>query len=235
MGPDGAVYVAWERGWQSPIPPEIRVAKSTDFGATWGPPILVSQICSQAFTPPFGYNRGVTNDYPRIAVAENGPWRGRVYVTYQDGRIAAGGVPPNGFITNQNTDVYIRYSDDEGATWSVATLVAGGLDPQFFPVVSIEDGGNVDVVYYDQQAGTPLVDTYWAQSTDGGATFKAPVKISTATSNWETAASDIVPNFGDYITAVSGGNKVFATWADSRNGAPDAFFAPIDGAGKSSH
>jgi hypothetical protein len=66
-------------------------------------------------------------------------------------------------------------------------------------------------------------------------TFKGPVKISTATSNWETTASDIVPNFGDYITAVSGGNKVFATWADSRNGAPDAFFAPIDGAGKSSH
>jgi hypothetical protein len=39
----------------------------------------------------------------------------------------------------------------------------------------------------------------------------------------------------DYITAVSGGNKVFATWADGRNGVPDTFFAPIDGAGKSSH
>lgn len=235
VGPDGTVYVAWERGLLSPIPPEIRVAKSTDFGATWGPPILVSQICSQAFTPPLGYNRDVTSDFPRIAVAENGPWRGRVYVTYQDGRIAAGGVPPNGFITNRNTDVYIRYSDDEGATWSAATLVAGGPDPQFFPVVSIEDGGNVDVLYYDQQAGTPLVDTYWAQSTDGGVTFKAPVKISTATSNWATTTSDLAPNFGDYITAVSGGNKVFATWADGRNGVPDAFFAPIDGAGKSSH
>jgi hypothetical protein len=235
VGPDGTVYVAWERGVLSDISPEIRVAKSTNFGATWGPPILVSQICSQALTPPLGYNRVPTNDFPRIAVAENGPWRGRVYVAYQDARIAAGGVPPNGFITNQDTDVYIRYSDDEGATWSAATLVAGGPDPQFFPVVSIEEGGNVDVVYYDQQAGTPLVDTYWAQSTDGGATFTAPVRISTASSNWETTASDLVPNFGDYITAVSGGNKVFATWADGRNGAPDAFFAPINGAGKSSH
>jgi hypothetical protein len=88
VGPDGTVYVAWERGLLSSIPPEIRVAKSTDFGATWGPPILVSQICSQAFTPPLGYNRDVTSDFSRIAVAENGPWRGRVYVTYQDARIA---------------------------------------------------------------------------------------------------------------------------------------------------
>jgi len=78
-----------------------------------------------------------------------------------------------------------------------------------------------------------LVDTYWAQSTDGGATLNPLVKVSTATSNWRTAAFCIRPNFGDYIGSVDGGDRVFPVWADGRNGVPGVFFANILGAGKS--
>ncbi len=82
-----------------------------------------------------------------------------------------------------------------------------------------------------------LVNTFWAQSLDGGKTFQGapsfPMQMSTATSNWCTAASNVTPNFGDYIGATFGGNKVLATWGDGRNGVPDTFYATGLGAGKS--
>ena len=77
-----------------------------------------------------------------------------------------------------------------------------------------------------------LVDTYWVQSTNFGASFGAPIRVSSATSNWCTAAFDSFPNFGDYISAFDIGNHVFASWADGRNGIPDTFDAVIPGPGK---
>ena len=71
-----------------------------------------------------------------------------------------------------------------------------------------------------------LVDTVVVQSLDGGNTFGAPVRVTTATSNWCTTVSNIRPNFGDYIGS-SIGDTIQATWADGRNGVPDTFFAPI--------
>jgi hypothetical protein len=148
--------------------------------------------------------------------------------------------------------VSIKFSDDQGQTWSSEIALAPAPPPtgtkRWWPVVSVEPGGNVDVVYYDSQEtviGTScnrgrrvgpavsLVDTFWVQSTDGGATFASPVKVSTATSNWCTTVSNIVPNFGDYIGSFSGGNHVFPAWADGRNGVPDVFTAPILGTGQS--
>ncbi len=67
----------------------------------------------------------------------------------------------------------------------------------------------------------------------GGNTFGTPIQMSTATTNWCTTASNIRPNFGDYIGATFGGNKVLATWGDGRNGVPDTFDATGLGVGKS--
>ncbi len=113
----------------------------------------------------------------------------------------------------------------------------------------------MDVVYYERQETTvvsnpfctinvgggirrrgtanSLVNTFWAQSLDGGNTFGTPIQMSTATTNWCTTASNIRPNFGDYIGATFGGNKVLATWGDGRNGVPDTFDATGLGVGKS--
>jgi hypothetical protein len=90
-------------------------------------------------------------------------------------------------------------------------------------VVSVEPNGTVDVTYYesreqDAQDGTlctvrvsrnPLiyrtgnahsfVNTFWVQSHDGGVTFSAVRRVSSATSDWCTTVSDVTPNFGDYI------------------------------------
>jgi hypothetical protein len=246
VGPEGNVYVTWERGWLDPlsgggVSPEIRVATSTDGGASWSPVVpagspsganlvgtVVSKICSSALFPPAGYNRGTTNDFPRIAVANSGPDRGRVYVAYQDCRVANGGTGGPG---HPDTDIYVAYSDDAGVTWNTG-LVAGGSNIQFWPTISIQPGGNVDVTWYEQTAGTPLVDVIWSQSIDGGVSWENPVTITEVQTNWATTFSNNVPNFGDYNTAVSTGDRLYATWADGRNGIPDVFFSKIQTIGK---
>lgn len=245
VGPDGTVYLAWERGFLSPlygqggagVYPQIVASVSTDNGASWSPRVLVSDICAGALLPPAGYNRDSTNEFPRIAVAQNGPYRGRVYIVYQDCQLANGGTQAEtGGFGNQDTDIYLSFSDDKGATWSSPTLVAGGADGliQFWPTVSIQPGGNLDITYYESEEvdGTSLVDLYWAQSIDGGETFESPVRVTEVTTDWGATATNIIPNFGDYNTAVSAGNRLFATWADGRNGVPDTFFAKIRTIGK---
>ena len=151
---------------------------------------------------------------------------------------------------------HLAFSDDQGDTWSDPILVAGGGDEkiQFWPTVSIQSGGTVDITYYESEDTdldpeddegcvvngpggieepirispvSSLVDLYYAKSTDGGATFHRPIRVSNVTTNWSDTISQIVPNFGDYNTAVSAGDRLFTTWADGRNGVPDVFFSEI--------
>ncbi len=239
-GPDGELYVAWERGYLAPffgqgaagVWPQIDFAASFDGGATFGPRTLVSDISSGALFPPAAYNRGNHNDFPRIAVAQSGPYRGRVFVVYQSSEIANGGTQAQtGGFGDGDLDVYLRYSDDSGATWSAATLVAGGGDGliQFWPVVSVQADGDVAVSWNEslEGAGTSLVDVFTATSIDGGATFAAPLRITEVTTDWGATATNIVPNFGDYIFHVSTASKDLVTWADGRNGVPDVFYATV--------
>jgi hypothetical protein len=277
VGPLGELYVAWQFGPTftaagTSTDAQIRLARSLDGGSSFDPPVIVSAINSMRQDAPVGYNRDRINDHPRVAVATSGPHNGRVYVAYYSAvaPVAAAPItpcatPPAGFCRGQqltSSQAFVKFSDDQGATWSTAVPVgppvpATGVK-RWWPVVSVEPGGNVDVVFYESQetptssnpvcnvrvgslAGQPLwrrgaanslVDTFWAQSTDGGATFSAPMRVSSATSNWCTTASNIRPNFGDYIGSTSTGNRVLATWADGRNGVPDVFFAAGLGSGK---
>jgi hypothetical protein len=103
-------------------------------------------------------------------------------------------------------------------------------DYQFWPAVAVEPGGNVDVVWYDRRLnpGTPITNTFWSQSTDGGRTFRPNVRGS----DWAAAETDIIPNFGDYIDVSAGGNRTYAGWGDGRLGDPDVFFSELRGIGK---
>jgi hypothetical protein len=261
VGPGGELYVAWERGWFAPASggaelPRATIAfsSSTNRGQTFSTPVEVASICSMAVDPPAAYNRTSSNDFPRIAVSQSG----RIFVTYHDCSAADGDAP-----FGADTDVYVTYSDDKGATWSAPAAVHAVADgkAQFWPVVSAGARGQVDVTYYQMEdvnltpeaddiecsvrvggtldepvlresTVTTLSDVYRARSSDGGATWGMPVRVTDATTNWcaATPLNSIIPNFGDYNTSVTVGRDVFATWADGRNAGiadrvPTAFFA----------
>jgi hypothetical protein len=276
IGPNGEVYVAWQLGphlGPTGTTAQIVVARSLNGGVSFDTPVTVASINSMRNDPPVGYNRDRINDHPRIAVATTGPNTGRIYLSFYSAvapvtaaKIAACPSPVTGLCREQrltSSQIFVSHSDNLGATWSIPVPVAPappmtGLK-RWWPVVTVEPGGNVDVAYYESQemptnanpfctvrvatlsgnvplrrrgTANSLVDTFWAQSTDGGATYNPPVKVSSATSNWCTTVSNIRPNFGDYIGSASGGNSVLPVWADGRNGVPDVFFAHILGAGK---
>ncbi len=253
VGPNGEVYVTWERGRFTGTP-DILFRASFDQGATFGPLQLIKNITGTALYPPVGYNRTGSNDFPRIAVDNYSIHKGRIYVTFQDANNNPF-IHTNGVFVNTSTgeefatggvndgDIYVSYSDDHGNTWSEPTLVSsatpGDGKDQFWPVVSVQPSGNVDIFYYQDteyqpqppnplatniSVGSPyrrhssyqsLVDVYWAESLDGGKTFLEPVRLNEETSNWSIAATNIIPNFGDYIFSVSFLNMVYASWAQS--------------------
>ncbi|HSS45570.1 MAG TPA: hypothetical protein VLO07_09535, partial [Thermoanaerobaculia bacterium] len=248
IGPNGEVYVVWQFGPTftdvTSTNAEIRVARSLNGGVSFNTSVTVASINSMRQNPPVGYNRNRINDHPRIAVATSGPRKGRVFVSFTS---AVSPVSARSTVQSLvSSQVFVKFSDDRGLTWSSAVPVAPappstGLK-RWWPVVSFDPEGGVDVVYYESQEksiGTTcnrggrsgpavsLVDTFLAQSQNGGATFGAPVKISSATSNWCTTVSNIQPNFGDYIGSGGTEERLFPVWADGRNGVPDTFAAPV--------
>ena len=272
VGPNGEVYDVWQFGPTftpaTSTDADIDFARSLDGGATFSAPSKVADINSLRQNPPVGYNRDRINDHPRVAVATTGKFKGRVYAVYYSSLAPVVAPPATAAAcltpvpantrcrpqTLTSSQVFLRFSDDRGATWSpeialAPTPPATGVK-RFWPVVTVEPGGDVDVVFYESQErqatadptdvecdvnlgggirrqglNSSLVDTWWVHSSDGGATFGAPTRMTSATSNWCKAVSNIRPNFGDYIGSASGGNRVLTVWGDGRNGAPDTFYA----------
>ena len=135
----------------------LRVARSTDGGATWqtGEPVF-SIMC-------FGSDgRRVGSDYcqgyhgsPQVAADA----KGTLYATFDDQR-----------------HVYVAHSTDLGATWSEPRRVDTGLTVAAYPTLVAGVGGAVDVAFLgttSAAADTAARDAEWyvylAQSLDAGA------------------------------------------------------------------
>ena len=72
------------------------------------------------------------------------------------------------------------------------------------------------------QTGIQVYDTYFAQSTNGGATFGRAIRVSSVSSNPDGSSyNNLMEQFlGDYIGIASGPHQAFLVWTDSRNAVP---------------
>src|SRR6266581_1718229 len=150
-----------------------------------------------------------------------GPHNGRVYLVYTLEH-------PN---ESNNMDIYVRFSDDDGATWSDPVQVNDDhtKNSQFLPKISLDPTtGNLAVVWYDSREdlgsggpgdtdGVPNDDAqFWgAFSTDGGQTFTANIQISAGTSNSHDSGNAI--DYGDYTGLSFYGGIAHPAWADNSN------------------
>jgi hypothetical protein len=138
--------------------------RSSDGGMTWGP-----KGGYTAFNATTGQKSEL--DRPWLAVDNSGgPHAGRIYTTAETTPFAD--IPPQ---------VWLKYSDDHGATWSPTVRVDDGTyetqwNPRQRPVVGA--GGDVYVVYDRGPISDTPVASYSgpialvvASSTDGGQTF----------------------------------------------------------------
>ena len=209
-GPDGTVYAAWEDYSGK----KLLFSKSTDGGATFGSAVTVTNYRLNTTTffvsiPPQNI-RGIL-PYPMTAVAQGGGHAGRVYVSYTDKDV-----------TNSNTNIYLRYSDDGGTTWSAETKVNDDTTNayHFHPQIAVAPNGNLAICFYDtrRDPNNKKTDRYIALSNDGGMTFKPNRRYTSAQSD-ETVPGVDGNQYGDYQGIYSDPTNSFRmSWTDSRTG-----------------
>jgi PKD repeat protein len=161
-----------------------------------------------------------TRPYPMIAADNSdGPNRGRLHLVY------ASNDPPG---EGNKPDIWSRYSDDDGQTWSTANRVNSGLFPQssyqWQPAIWCDkETGKLYVQWMDSR-DSPTNDSaaiYATYSDDGGQSFKTAQRISNEMMviNCSTCGGGGTPRYqGDYNGIVSNDNVSQLTWGDFRWG-----------------
>lgn len=212
-GPDGSVYAAWEDYSNQ----KLWLSKSSNGGVSFGTPVLVTSYRINTtgffiFIPPQN-SRGVL-PMPFITVAQGGTHAGRVFVSYMDQDTSG-----------TNTNIYIRSSDDGGATWSAETKVNDDTTHAYHfhnaisPLFSGATGA-IGLSFYDTRRDPKNVktDRYFTYSIDGGVTWAKNIRITTAQSDETVSGSDFGNQYGDYQGQYANPSAgVHLSWTDSRS------------------
>jgi len=154
-------------------------------------------------------------------------YRGRVYMMYTDEF-------PN---ESNNTDVVVRFSDNNGQSWSAAQRVNDDntVNSQFLPRLSLDPvTGNLAFSWYDCRNDNGVIGQsstnttanddaqFWATvatPTATGLSIAANFQVSAGTTNAADAGNGI--DLGDYTGLAFYNNTMFPLWADNSNSTGD--------------
>ena len=238
----GTVEAFWTENADSKQVPSLQVAAvSTDGGQTFSAPITIAQVTDYPLTgTPFDavdlFNRvpGMSarvDCYPHPAAD---PSSARVYVVWCD-------------FSNGHGTVRGAVSSD-GVHWtSLGTAASLAGRNAFFPQAAVSPAGTVSVTFDaltqpppddEFQTGVQTYDNYYVESSTGGASFTAPLRVSTASSNPDGSSYNNPEEqfIGDYIGIVDGPQQAYLVWTDSRDAtacaAVDSYRAQIYAGGK---
>lgn len=215
VGPDGEVYVAWERYAADVVTRSIQITKSTNNGVSFGSAVKVDDVTCIGGC--FGVRAGFRAflDLQGLAVDRSGTDSdGHVYVAWHDGRnlLQPDLASSSGFYGFG--DVLVSRSTNGGTTWSVPVRVNNNVEPlasgegsdQFMPGVAVDKNGDLGICWYDRRRDPQnyFVDRWCATSTNGGETW-AGVRKTERPFPPIHATDDVVDPFymGDYDTLVS--------------------------------
>jgi hypothetical protein len=168
----------------------VAVMRSTDHGASWSKPVIVSKLVRATVrTPGDGLPLRTGDIAPDIAIDHSS---GAIYVAWQDA--VSGTVAIN-----------LAKSTDGGKMWSAPQQVSdapAGV-AAFTPSVDVNTDGAVGVTFYDFRNDTPTTATaltdYWIRTSTNGGTTWAPSQRVTPTS-FDMKKAPVARGFfvGDY-------------------------------------
>jgi hypothetical protein len=201
----GNVYLAFRDF--GPAPAGIRFTRSTDDGATFGPSpglLLASQ----------GTPGNVQGAYVTVGLDH------AVYAFWLDQ--SAGPGTPNIIKMRKSSDCGLTFAPSVNVATLLTTLVngslgaVGGFRTNSFvqAVVNPSDANEIYLVHNDNPAGADSGDVFLRQSTDGGATWGAAVKLNTdATTNLQWFPA---------IAVKPDGSGLAVSWYDRRRDPADS-------------
>lgn len=180
---------------------------SKDGGEKFSEPLLVAETCAGA------------GGWSKLAVdSSNGPKRGRLYHA----------------CTAANFDgMFVRYSDDQGETWSTPVRVDRPVEVTPYartPAIAVDANGVVAAAWYDGRGDNGIIkgslrchEVYFAASLDNGVTFEPEVKVSSKRSCPGTPENVMTalrfPAGGEYFGLASPTPGTFLMiWSDARDG-----------------
>ncbi|NEN24435.1 exo-alpha-sialidase [Cryomorpha ignava] len=193
VAPNGDLFVCWMG------PNGLVFNQSKDGGNTW------FDREQKIFDIPGGWSYGISgiyraNGFPIMKIDNSGGKNnGTIYINWSDQR--------NG---ENDTDIWLTKSKDEGKTWSDPTRVNQDKTArqQFFTWMDIDQtNGKLYVVYHDRRNyDSDSTDVYMSYSNDGGESFK----------DVELSESAFLPDssvfFGDYNNVAAHNGLIRPTW-----------------------
>ena len=145
---------------------------------------------------------------------------------------------------SDDTNIYVRYSDNNGITWSDGVRVNDDntINSQFMPKISLDQTtGNIAVMWYDSRAdlgtggagdtdGVANTDAqFWGAFSSNGTSFTPNFQVSAGTSNSHISGNGI--DYGDYDGLSFYGGIAHPAWSDNSNSTgnnPDGTLHKLD-------
>lgn len=225
IGPNGRINLCWAGVINtSPFTEDfVGFATSTTGGATWT--ITENAYDANGIQGTFPQKGNIrVNGLPKIVTdLSGGPRHGWIYIVTAERNLAPTGSDP---------DIIFHRSTNSGATWSGGIRVNSDAlnngKMQFFPAIHVDNGGGINVLYYDDRNTTSDSATvYLSRSTDGGDSW---VDVRVATNNFRPQAiGGLGQGYqGDNINITSLGNTLWPVWMDNSTGIYQIWTCPID-------
>ena len=207
----------------------LNVVKSTNGGVSFGAPVrIATSFASFEYSIPADASRQV------LVYLSGGAFKSstknNVYAAWTDlsgdSGCTSGGGPGTNAASTCKSRLFFSRSTDGGATWSAPVKInnQSGLNDQFNQAMAVDEtNGKIAVMYYDTVGDSTRKTTnvYYQSSTDDGATWSAPFKVTTAATNETTAGSDSGNQWGDYNSLSGFNGTFFPSWTDRRSGASE--------------
>ncbi len=225
LGTNNEVYVCWAGAISISPYTEIQVgfATSTNGGANWS--VTENAFEMNGIVGVLTDKQNIrVNGLPRMAVdLSDSCTRGTIYIVTSQKDLLPAGTDP---------DIILRKSIDGGLTWSAGIRVnqdaLNNGKYQFFPGITVDEFGGVNIIFYDDRNTTSdSSGVFLARSTDAGNTW---FEYEISDHNFKpTAIGGLGQGYmGDNIDITSVGNKLFPVWMDNSTGIYQIWSVPLE-------